>query len=71
VQDELPGERAGQGQEKMENRGWIEDVPAAGFDRGHAAEEVGVPERQPAQRLNVLDKKLPKHDASRDGVLAQ
>ncbi len=71
VEYELPGQGAGQGQHKMQDRCRIEDVSATGLDRRHATEEVGVPERQAPQRADVLHEELSEHDAGRDGVLAQ
>ena len=58
------------GQDEMQDRGGIEDVPAAGLNRRHAAKEVGIPERQAAERPDVLDEELAEHDAGGDGVLA-
>ena len=46
-------------------------MSAPRFDRWHAAEEIRIPQRQPAKRLEMLDKKRAKHDAGGNGILSQ
>ena len=58
------------GQEEMQDRSGIENVPAPGLNSRHATEEVGIPERQASERPDVLDEELAEHDARGDRVLA-
>ena len=69
MKNELPCQGAGQRQQKMKYRRWVENVSAACFDGRHAAKQVGIPQRKATQCANVLNEELPEHDAGGDGVL--
>jgi hypothetical protein len=71
MEDEFPRQGAGHREQKVQDRGGIEKIPASSLDGRDAGEEIWIPQRHPAERADMLYEERAEHDPCCYGILTQ